>query len=317
MQRILLTTESLRAKHMKLHTTIPLVLVTGLASAMSYADPLTVYGKANISAQSTDDGDGNFTELKSNASRFGVKGDAKLDNGMTVLYLFEWQVDLADLSGDDNIKSRNQYLGIKGDFGQILLGRKDTVLKDLSKPTDIFSDYEADVKGLWKGENRVSDMVQYKSPSFNGIQFGVTYIAEDEKDGEDGISASVSYGDAKLKKSKVFAAVAMDSDVNGYDIQRATVATKLGSWTLGAIAQKQEAVNSDSSDSGITVSAQYSINEWKLKGQFQTLEDDESFTIGADYKLGKATKAYAFYTDRSLEGKEDKSWLAVGLEHKF
>ncbi|MCV2884939.1 porin [Aestuariibacter sp. AA17] len=302
---------------MTLTKNLSLLLIAGSFASSVMADPITVYGKANISAQSSDEGEGSFTELKSNASRAGIKGDMALDNGLEVLYLFEWQVDLADVSDSDNLKSRNQYIGLKGDFGKILLGRKDTVLKEVSKPVDLFNDYEADLKGLWKGENRMSDSVSYESPSFGGVRAGFTYIAEDEVDADDGISATVFYGDKKLKKSRIFAALAIDSEVNGYDTQRAIVQTKLGDWTLGAIAHKQEKVDSDSSDSGFTVSAQYAIAKWKLKAQFQELEDNESISVGADYKLGSDTKAYIWYTDRSIEESEDSSWFAVGIEHKF
>ena len=296
---------------------LSLLLVAGAFSGVAVADPITVYGKANVSAQSTDEGDGSFTELKSNASRVGVKGDYELDNGMSVFYTFEWQVDLTDNSGSDNIKSRNQFVGLKGDFGKVMLGRKDTTLKEVSKPVDLFNDYEADLKGLWKGENRMSDMIAYESPSFSGLKVGLTYVTEDDADGEDGVSASIFYGDAKLKKSKVFAALTFDQDIKGYDVQRAVISGKVGSFTLGAIAHKQEAVESGSSDSGVTVSAQYSVNAWKLKAQYQSLEDDNSVSVGADYKLGKNTKAYAWYTNRGLDQSEDKRWLAVGVEHKF
>lgn len=302
---------------MNLTKKLMLSVLAGSISFASYADPLTVYGKANITAQSADEGEGRFTELKSNASRFGVKGDHELEDGLTVFYTVEWQVDLADVSDSDNIKSRNQYLGLKGNFGKVLLGRNDTILKQYSKPVDLFNDYEADLKGLWKGENRMSDSVTYESPSFEGFGVGVTYIAEDEVEGEDGFSIGAHYGDKKLKKTKWFAALSVDSDVKGYDVQRAVVQTKLGSWTLGAIVHKQEAVDSDTSDSGFTASAQYAIKKWKLKAQYQTLEDDNSFTVGADYKLGASTKAFFWYTDRGLDQSEDKSWLALGLEHKF
>jgi predicted porin len=66
-----------------------------------------------------------------------------------VLYLFEWQVDLTDNSDSDNIQSRNQYVGLKGDLGTFLLGRNDTVLKNSQGKIDLFSDYVADLKGLW------------------------------------------------------------------------------------------------------------------------------------------------------------------------
>lgn len=296
---------------------ISIVLLATCFATTTYASPVTVYGKANLSAQSSDDGEGNFTELKSNASRVGVKGDYDLEDGLTIFYTLEWQVDLADASGSDNLKSRNQYLGLQGSFGKLLIGRNDTILKQMSGSVDAFNDYEADLKGLWKGENRVSNSLTYESPKFSDFGFALTYITEDEVDGESGISAGLHYGDKKLKKSAWFASFSVDSEVNGYDVQRAVVQTKLGSWTLGAIAHKQEATDSNESDSGVTASAQYSMNKWKFKAQYQSLEDDNSMSLGADYKLGDSTKAFAWYTNRGLDQSEDKSWLAVGLEHKF
>ncbi|MFT5676904.1 MAG: putative porin [Paraglaciecola sp.] len=302
---------------MKLINKLSMTLLAATVSAASLADPITVYGKANISAQSADEGEGSFTELKSNASRFGVKGDLKLDNDLEVLYTFEWQVDLADESGSDNIKSRNQYVGLKGNFGTVLLGRNDTVLKKSQGKIDLFNDYEGDLKGLWKGENRMSDSVTYYSPKFSGLTLGVSYIAEDDVEGEDAQSVSLSYGDAKLKKSQWFASVAADFDMKGYDTQRLSVQGKFDDLKLGAILHNQESVETGESKDGVMVSAAYTIGKVVLKGQVQTLEDDNSVTVGADYKLGKSTKAFIWYTDRGLDLSEDKSWLAAGLEHKF
>lgn len=302
------------------HSLLALTLSSSLfsLSAAAAADPITVYGKANLSAQMTDDGQGSFTELKSNASRFGVEGEMDLDSGLSVFYKVEWGVDIADSAGSDNIKSRDQYLGIKGEFGSVIIGRKNTGLKNVSKPVDLFNDYEGDLKGLgWKGENRLSDTVTYISPNLSGFSVELNYAVEDTKEGDASLTTAVYYGDTKLKKSKWFAGVAMESDVGGYDVQRAVAQTKLGSWTLGVIAHKQESVSSGKSDSGVTLSTSYAVDKWKLKAQYQSLDDDNSIGLGADYKLGKSTTAYAFYTDRSLEESEDKSWLAIGLEHKF
>ncbi|MFT4942098.1 MAG: putative porin, partial [Paraglaciecola sp.] len=282
-------------EYMKLLTS--LTLLAGAFSAASYADPLTLYGKANISAQAADEGEGNFTELKSNASRFGVKGDTKLDNDLEVLYLFEWQVDLADASGSDNITARNQYVGLKGNFGTVVLGRNDTMLKQSQGKIDLFSDYEGDIKGLWKGENRMSNSVSYSSPTFAGFVFGASYIAEDDVAGEDAQSFSLSYGDKNLKKEQWFASVAADFDMKGYDNIRASVQTKIDVFTLGAILQRQESVDTGVEKDGVMFSAAYTMDKLVLKAQFQTLEDDNSITVGGDYKLGKATKAFIWYTD--------------------
>lgn len=297
-------------------TLIALSLVTSISTAV-LAEPISVYGKANISAQLTDDGQGSFAELKNNASRFGVKGDMALDNGLSVFYQVEWGVDLTDESGSENITSRDQYVGLKGDFGTVILGRMNSALKNLSKPVDTMNDYEADLKGLWKGENRFSNSVSYFSPSLKGFNVELNYTVADSKEGEDSLTTAVYYGDKKLKKSSWFAGVAMEFDVKGYDVHRAVAQTKLGAWTLGLIVHTQEDVVTGLSDSGVNVSSQYSFDAWKLKVQYQTLADDSSVSVSADYKLGKSTKAFVWYTDRSFDESTDQSWLSLGLEHKF
>lgn len=296
---------------------ISMMLLTSFIHSASASELIDVYGKANVSLQSADEGDGSFSELKSNASRFGVKGEESLENGMTVFYQFEWQVDLADISGSDNIKSRNQFVGLKGDFGKVMLGRHDTVTKSLSKPVDIFSDYEADLKGLWKGEKRVSDSVTYYSPSMSGFTVAMTWVTEEDPEGDNATSIGVYYGDPKLKKSKLYFAVTQDNDIADYDTQRVVVSGKIDKWQLGAALHRQEPAEGGESKSGATFNAQYSINSWKLKSQYQSLEDDNSISVGADYKLGKNTKLYSWYTRRDIDEGDDKRWLSVGVEHKF
>ena len=65
------------------------------------------------------------------------------------------------------------------------------------------------------------------------------------------------------------------------------------------------------------VSAGYKMGKVTYKAQLQTLEDDQSVSLGADYKLGDKTKLFAWYTDRDYDASVDRSWLAVGIEHKF
>lgn len=189
-----------------------------------------------------------------------------------------------------------------------------------------------DIKQLWVGENRLADTLTYMSPKFNGLHLGVTYAAEDEVDGDDASSIALFYGDKSLKKSKVFASIALDSDVKGqskdkavakqhYDTVRATVQGKISGFTLGAIYHSQEGDDGSEMD-GFLVSAKYSFDKVTVKAQLQTAEhdggDDRSgMTLGADYKLAKSTKVFAYFTTFDMDSKEDKDYLAVGMEYKF
>jgi len=288
---------------------------------------IEIYGRADVSLQSSDEGEGNFTEVKSNASRIGFKGNHQLNDDLEVIFKAEFQVDLdGDSDKGDSITDRNQYIGLKGGFGEVLLGKNDTMLKQSQGKVDLFSDLNGDIKHLWKGENRMADTISYKSPKFNGLQLGVTYIAEDSVDAEDAYSVAVFYGDKKLKKSKIYASIAMDSEVKGYDNARATIQGKIADFTLGAIYHTQEKIDGSAEMDGLMVSAKYSMGAATLKGQYQIADYDEtdvtktSMTAGVDYKLAKNTKLYAFYTSIDNDtgnSDEDEDYLAVGIQYKF
>jgi predicted porin len=301
---------------------IAVVLLSSL-SLSAFAADVEVYGKANISLQSSDEGEGSFTEVKSNASRIGLKGTHELGDGLSVIYKAEFQVDLdGDSAKGDSITDRNQYVGLAGGFGEVLLGKNDTMLKQSQGKVDLFSDLNGDIKSLWKGENRMADTLSYKSPKFSDFQLGVTYIAEDAVDAENGVSVAIFYGDEKLKKSAVFASVAVDSDVNGYDITRATVQGKVSGVVLGAIVQSQEKIDGSGEMDGFMVSAKYKMDKITFKGQYQAADfkdgDDKSgITLGADYSLAKSTKLYTFYTTFDMDSGEDQDYLAAGIEYKF
>jgi predicted porin len=301
---------------------IAVVLLSSL-SMSAFAANVEVYGKANLSLQSSDEGEGSFTEVKSNASRIGLKGSHDLGDGLTVIYKAEFQVDLdGDSDKGDSITDRNQYVGLAGSFGEVLLGKNDTMLKQSQGKVDLFSDLNGDIKSLWKGENRMADTLSYKSPKFSNFQVGVTYIAEDAVDAEDGVSVAVFYGDAKLKKTNLFASVAVDSDVNGYDITRATVQGKVSGVVLGAMIQTQEKVDGSGEMDGYMLSAKYKMDKITFKGQYQAADfkdgDDKSgITVGADYALAKSTKLYTFYTTFDMDSGEDQNYLAAGVEYKF
>ncbi|WP_028835659.1 MULTISPECIES: porin [unclassified Pseudoalteromonas] len=300
-----------------------LALLSGLSfNALAEVD---IYGKANVTVQSSDDGEGSFTEIKSNASRFGLKGSEKISDGLEAVYKFEFQVDVSDADSkgdDDNISARNQYVGFKGGFGQVVIGRNDTALKQAQGKLDLFNDLEGDIKNTFKGENRLGNSVSYASNSYEGFKVLASFIAEDDVDAKNGYSVALTYGDAGLKKSAVYAAIAADSEVNGYDVVRATVQGKIEDFRLGAMYQTQEKVDGSAEADGYLVNAAYLMGSNTFKVQYQTMDFDDSddksaISVGVDHKLNKNLKVFGFYSSFDMDNNVDQDYLGLGMEYKF
>ncbi|QBG35263.1 porin [Litorilituus sediminis] len=307
-----------------------LVAMLPVIHAPVMAANVDIYGRADVSVQSSDDGEGNYSEIKSNASRIGFKGNHALTEDLEVVFKAEFEIDI---DGDgDTFKQRNQYIGLKGVFGEVLFGKNDSMLKQSQGKADVFSDLNGDIKHLWVGENRLSNTVSYKTPKYHGLQLGLTYVAEDEVDGQDALSVAAFYGDKKLKKSNVYASVAYDSEVKGksrdgavsgyFDTIRATVAGKFSGVTLALMLQNQEDIDTGEEMDGFMVSAKYSLDKFTFKGQYQGADhkdgDNRSgMTAGVDYKLAKSTKLYAFYTSFDLDTVNDQDYLAAGIQYNF
>lgn len=296
-----------------------LAVISGL-SFSAFAD-VHVYGKANVTVQSSDDGDESFTEVKSNASRIGFKGSEKLREGLEAVYKFEFQVNVSDDS-KDTFTSRNQYVGLQGSFGQLVIGRNDTALKQSQGKLDLFNDLEGDIKNLFKGDNRLSDTVTYSSNDFNGLKVLATYVAEKDSEGENGYSLALTYGDSGLKKSKLYASIAADSEVNGYDVIRASLQGKVADIKLGAMYQKQEKVDGTGEADGYLVNAAYTLNSNTFKLQYQTIDfkdgdNNSAISVGVDHKFTKNIKLFGFYSTYDLESDVDQDYIALGMEYKF
>ncbi|WP_115717691.1 porin [Gallaecimonas mangrovi] len=316
-------------------------LLMGLAghAAAATDDLVNIYGKINVDVQNSDTGESK-TEVKSNASRFGVKGSADLTDGLEAIYQMEWEVNVTDedasKSSTDNIKARNQFVGLRGGFGTALVGRNDTMLKQSQGGVDQFNDLQGDLKTLFKGDNRLGDSFTYETPTFGGLfKMGVSYITEDntsqreKSDGDysDGVSVAAMLGDSHLKKTSYYASVAYDDDVAGYNTLRASAQAKFGAFILGGMYQKGENSGDTSLDyDGFLVSGAYVIDKITLKLQYQDsdLHDlgatnyKNATSAGIDYKLGNTTKVYAFYTKfAAIDGEDDGNYLALGIEQKF
>ena len=309
--------------------------------AVALADGPTVYGKMNVTLEQYDDGTDSQFQLDSNNSRLGVKGSYGLDvGGLSAIYQAEFGINVDDGAGP--FSQRNIYAGLKGGFGAVMAGKFDTPLKTSQGKIDQFGDLDGDIKSILAGENRVNNIVQYASPKIaDSVTINAAFIPGEgndiDGDGEveDGVADSTSLS-VVFESAGFYAALAQDSDISDdleaddqgasdtLDITRLVGAYKADAFEVGALYQIASETEGDGEDTTMLVSGAFSIDRVKLKAQYGITEGDQSeeelttMSLGADYKLAKASKVFAYYTlnEADLAGDED-TFIAVGLEHKF
>ena len=225
-----------------------LPLAIGAAIAMpgvALADGPTVYGKMNVTYEyvTLDNGttDASNGELNSNASRIGFKGSEDINSSLTAFYQAEYQISV---DGDSSTFSqRDIFVGLKGGWGAVKAGKFDSPLKKSQGKIDMFNDLQfGDIKNVIVGEERIGDTVQYSTPTMGGITANLAIQSDEENsvDGggsptEEGISASAVYD-----TDMIFASVAMDTSVDGWDATRLTVIGKMEGFQVGLLYQTAE-----------------------------------------------------------------------------
>lgn len=313
------------SKHFTISVLASAVALASFAvAAQDEPELIDFYGKISVGIQHSDldDGTDSDKELTSYASRFGVKGGSKLQDDLDVIYQLEWEVDVADLGGSDNIKSRNQFIGLKGNFGELTVGRRDTAVKLLQSGFDPFSDYEGDMKHIFAGKNRMSNTVSYFSPTFSDVQLAASYVFAEDDLVDDGVSLTMTYGDKKFSNTDFYVGVGVDDAVKGKDIVRAVAMTKFGTTQVGVLWQDQENVDGTGQADGYVANLVQPWNQFTFKLQYQMLDfadgEQNSLAAGVDYKLGKNTKVFGWYTGRDLDNVDaQQRYVALGIEHKF
>ncbi|MCL1126139.1 porin [Shewanella surugensis] len=194
----------------------------------------------------------------------------------------------------DDFSAKDQYIGLQGDFGVLAIGRDKTLLKRSEGIIDLFNYLSADIKHLFKGQDRLPQTATYVTPNWRGVNLGLTYLANanEKQETKNGYSIAARYGDIWLNDTLIYAAMAYDVNVKGYNIFRATFQTEIANLILGGMYQKQEHVYDDDVaisqpiDTGYMLSFSYPISHIRLKTQFQTMESiGTSWALGLEYAL--------------------------------
>lgn len=289
----------------------------------------TVYGQLNLSVDRVDfegagpgGADWEETQLNSNASRLGVKGEEVLGDGLSAVYKAEWAVS-GDTAGANDLTGRDRYLGLKSNsLGTIKLGAYDSPLKTSQGKIDQFNDLTyTDLGNFISGDNRLNNLIGYESPKVaDALNINVAVQSgEDNGAGDDdGQSLSVVY-----EAGGLYLAAAMDNDiVDGLVVDLVTDLAAAVPFPYPG----DEALSRDA----IRLTGVYSADTVQVGAMLQTSEfsndeagfdlDEQSILLSASLAMGKNTlKGQLIMANADLGGgaEIDTTAIELGVDHNF
>jgi len=317
-----------------------------LLISMSAISAPKVYGKLNITLNNNGSDGVNEKEIDliSNSSRLGLKGQLEMQDGLVGLYQIEYQIDPVDGHARDEVRGengeievtdstftqRNSYVGLKGSFGTLKLGKHDTPLKKASLKVDLFNDLKGDIKNITDGENRITSFLGYDSPVFGGgVSISVSLskgkddgVVGTDLDGEFGtnLSASLKYDIEVIQ----FVIATEKASIKGFDHNRLGMMIPAGPVTIGLIHTTTESTVGNSVDydaTTISIAGKVADGNGRVKFQYGTSDKSAGLTqtqIGYDHKLFKNFKILAYHTVRSQDAaNSDDAHTGLGIEYKF
>ena len=349
---------------------LAIAVAAALTAPAAMADT-TLYGKLHASVGSIKDTQSisgvsastTNTAVESHNSRIGVKGSTALDNGLEATYGVEYGLDLdgenntahlAGKAGSDSksLTARNTFVGLKGKFGEVRVGRHDTPAKLATAGLDNFADGYADMSNVILADNlRVDNAVAYIS-KFGPVGVAVAHSTAVGSVGIPGTAfgesnTKVDLGTQDQGGSRADANDVMVNYSNGpwyaglghTAVQGVLKNTNLGlGWKAEAghnvsLVHEQTKYDGGDKDKATYLAGTYKVGNVGLKAGYGQRKENgvsgkyKQTTLGADYSLGKKTTAYLLLNEQKATdghstggaaGDSDKSTqTAIGLVTEF
>ncbi len=278
---------------------------------------LELYGKAHVSLDYSDpDATGEDSQLNvsNNSTRIGFKGEHAINSGMTLMWQYEQNVDIAESGGE--FGSRNSFLGMKGDFGEVLAGHYDTPSKSLGSAWAMFSDTIGDrraILGSYSDGNgpdnddygnvlndRADNAVMYRN-QFDALEVRAMYSADPSSDN---VTGGLDNNDRDLISVSLT-----------YNMNQLTVGAALEQWSLDPVSNAEEVDN-------LRLMAIYTLEGLQLGAIYESTDSDDpvferdAYGVNAKYKLDGSLDIRAQYLIADDHGGQTDSGaqhLALGV----
>ncbi len=276
------------------------------------------FGNFNVDYRTKDNNGEESSRFNDQGSRFGVRWAEYLDDRFEARYIIEAESALAaenDLVGE----LRQAWFGIRGDFGEIRVGRHLSPTRVALDPIDLFADQAADQNTVLESEVRHDKSIAYIN-RFNGVGYAVALSVDD--DNRISQDLLVNY---KTKQFYLAAAYLHGSDQ--FDSLRLGASYRFPQGHhLGVAIEHLNDADGDAGHIAHLFSAGYQFGDVLLKGQVGRNKPDTGgsaetlFGFGVDYEWLPNTVLQAQYSinkhrDHSVSDRERV--LSLGASVKF
>lgn len=302
--------------------------VAGVVAPVAQADNVVLYGRLNTAVQYTKIQDGQKdTTLSNQNSRFGLKGEERI-GGLTAEFQIENGFDSAN--GKDTtsgLASRDTFVGLRGDFGRVRLGRNETPTWKLFDTT-VSKFHHAGLADFTAGVNSLSGVGRqgarfgksgiYTTPDF--ANFSASVLVADQIDAANGIGATKSNVDGSLMygggSNPITAGFAFRTNKDIVTSEKDTIYALAGKYRqdlfdISALYERDDlksAVAGGRKKDLLFISGQYNIGNaaivasfghaFKNKDNGNSIADTDAsqYTLGGQYDLSNRTQVYGYYT---------------------
>lgn len=308
-----------------------IIALAVVASMAAQADSTTLYGSVRMAYQYSDAADLSQSRLGAGnfGSRFGIKGEDDLGNGMTAFYKYENRISDQKNAGG-SLTTNKLYVGLKGGFGSFSIGTQNLPNDSLTNYSDPFNNYTPELRLV--GTSSTNSLV-YWSPDMSGFQIGAAIVS-------DGNELPGFYDDnhadryqivAKYEANGIYAGLGYDATNNlGTNTDVNTVTLGLGygndAFGIGLVADFHDIDASDSNPVWARLAGHYNITAADqvyagvsmLDTDVTNVDTAYQGTIGYQHKFSARTKVWTeySYTDAGSSAAEYNQF-AVGLRTDF
>ena len=257
-------------------------------------------------------------------SRLGLYTEHKVNDSLVAFARGEFKVNI-QANGDFG-EARKAYVGIKGDFGRVAIGKQSsTQYRIIGDPVDIFNRAATPLAYDSVSPFRVNNLVTYRK-SVGDLSFSVDSQFDGSRpdNASDFFNTGLEYNTGFIRAAFAYYSKELN-DGKEEHTYGASLAKNFGPLYVAAAYQDIEV--DDVSGSTLDVVAAYAITEiYKVKAGISAFDDGLNDLVSGDYTAYNATlewqgtadfRLFVEYQKVAFDYREDNDQLMVGMRYDF